>query len=183
MRQDLRFAIRMLRKQPGFTAIAVLTLALGIGATAAVVGLVQETLLTPPPYRDPARLVLIEQARAGDRTSAHNQGWTPAQWLDWKSKARSFKSIAAYDWSFDFLVQSDGSASLEGMWVTPEYFRVTGLHPLMGRIFGSYDTRPGATPVVILGYDVWQRRFGGDPAVIGRKIHISRRDTPPVVVG
>jgi hypothetical protein len=183
MLSDLRFAARMLLKQPGFTLIAVLTLALGIGATAAVFSLIQGVLLTPPPYRDPARLVLIPEARSDGQPVTEARGWTPAQWMEWKKKAASFESLAAFEWSFNFLVLSDGSESLEGMYVTPDYFRVVGLQPMLGRTFVHSEAEQRSAPVVILGYDVWQRKFGGDPKVIGRKIRISRQDTPPVVIG
>jgi putative ABC transport system permease protein len=183
MIQDLRFAVRLLLKQPGFTVIAVLTLALGIGATSAVFSMIQGVLLTPPPYRQPDRLVLIPAARSDGRPIEHAQGWAPMQWLEWQQKAKSFESIAAYDWSFNFLVLTDGSESLEGMYVTRDYFRVAGLQPLMGRTFLTSDVVKDAPPVIILGYEIWQRKFAGDPRILGRKVRISRSQTPPVVVG
>jgi len=184
MLQDLRFGMRMLLKQPGFTLVAVLTLALGVGATSAVFSLIQGVLLTPPPYQQPERLALLESARADGQQMPHPRGWAPEQWMDWQKRARSFDGIAAYDWSFNFLVLSDGSESLEGMWVTKDYFRVTGLHPLLGRTFAESETAnaPPAS-VIILGYNLWQRRFNGDPNIIGKTIHISRQDTPPKVIG
>src|SRR5581483_6056279 len=159
MLQDVRLAVRMLLKQPGFTLIAVLTLALGIGATSAVFSLIQGVLLTPPPYRDPGRLVLIPQARADGQPMVRVQGWTAKQWLHWQKRAQSLESIGAYDWTFNFLVLSDGSESLEGMLVTRDYFHAVGLQPLLGRTFVESETRPGANPVIILGYNVWQRKF------------------------
>src|SRR2546423_1535753 len=129
MLQDLRFAVRMLLKQPGFTAIAVLTLALGIGATAAVFSLVQGVLLTPPPYRRPERLALIPAARSDGKRMAP-QGWPAAQWMEWQKDAKSFDGIAAYAWTFSFLIGSDGSDSIEGMAVTKDYFRVLGMQPV-----------------------------------------------------
>src|SRR5580765_1118503 len=131
MLQDIRFALRTLRKRPGFTAIAALTLALGIGATAAVFSLVQGVLLTPPPYKAPERLVLVPSVRV-DSSGAERLEATPAiQWKDWQQKAVSFEGIAAYSWTFNFLVDDNGSASLSGMVVTPEYFHVTGLQPIL----------------------------------------------------
>jgi putative ABC transport system permease protein len=180
--QDVRFALRMLRKQPGFTAIAALTLALGIGATAAVFSLVQGVLLTPPPYRDPERLVLVPSVRV-DSQQVERLETTPAiQWMDWQKHATSFDGIAAYVWTFNFLVNSDGSESLDGMIVTPDYFRVVGVQPMLGRAFAEGDTVPPAA-VIILGYDCWQRRFNGDPAILGKTVHMSRRTTPPTVIG
>ena len=117
----------MLLKQPGFTSIAVLTLALGIGATSAVFSLIQGVLLTPPPYRQPQQLVLIPSARTDGQQMTRPRGWPAAQWMEWEREAKSFEAIAAYAWSFNFLVSADGSESLEGMAVTKDYFRVAGL--------------------------------------------------------
>ncbi|HXB73151.1 MAG TPA: hypothetical protein VNY05_33245 [Candidatus Acidoferrales bacterium] len=123
MIQDLRFAVRMLLKQPGFSLIAVLTLALGIGATSAVFSLIQSVLLTPPPYRQPQQLVLIHTARTDGRQLAGPQAWPAAQWMEWQKGAKSFEAIAAYAWSFGFLIRSDGSESLEECW-SPETISV-----------------------------------------------------------
>ena len=182
MHQDIRFALRTLRKRPGFTIVAALTLALGIGATAAVFSLVQGVLLTPPPYKEPDRLVLIPSVRV-DGNGAERLDSTPAiQWIDWQKNATSFDAIAAYGWTFSFLVDDSGSSSLSGMVATPEYFRVTGLQPIMGRGFTQEDVAP-PKPVVILGYDCWQRRFDGDPNIVGKTMRMARRDTPPTIIG
>jgi len=182
MFQDLRFGVRMLLKQPGFSLIAVLTLALGIGATSAVFSLIQGVLLTPPPYRQPDRLVLIPSARANGQQMERAQGWAAAQWMEWQKEAKSFDGIAAYAWSFNFLIRSDGSESIEGMLVTRDYFRVTGLQPVLGRTFVESEAKSTSPPVIILGYDLWQRKFNGDPHIIGKTVRISRQETPPTVI-
>src|SRR5437667_493038 len=111
--KDLRHGARMLLKQPGFTLIAVLTLALGIGATTVVFSLIQGVLLTPPPYPQPDRLVLVSPSRRdGER---YTRGWPAAQWQEWQTRSKSFESIAAYNWTFNFLVLPDGSQSVEGI--------------------------------------------------------------------
>src|SRR5580765_8289044 len=102
MLQDLRFALRLLRKQPGFSVVAILTLALGIGSTAAVFSLIQGALLTPPPYRDPQQLALIPVARAGGDGAALLRGWPAAQWTEWRTEAKSIESLAASSWTFNF---------------------------------------------------------------------------------
>src|SRR5262245_5439472 len=135
MFRDFRFGMRMLRTQPGFTLIAVLTLSLGIGATSAVFSLIEGVLLTPPPYRSPERLALISAARTDGQQAIPPQGWPAAQWMEWQKEAKSFEAIAAYGWTFNFLVQEEGSESLEGMVVTKDYFRMTGLEPQLGRSF------------------------------------------------
>ena len=120
MFQDLRFAVRMLVKRPAFAAVASLTLAIGIGATAAVFSLVQGVLLTSPPYQDPDRLVLIPSVRI-DSQQVERIEATPAVHVDGLAAAarQSFESIAAYVWTFNFVVDAEGSESFEGMVVTP----------------------------------------------------------------
>lgn len=183
MLRDVRFGLRMLLKQPSFSVIAVLTLALGIGATSAVFSLVQGVLLTPPPYPEPHRLVLIPPARPDGQDIARVRGWAAAQWMEWQKQSKTFESIAAYTWTFNFLILADGSESMEGMWVTRDYFRVAGLQPMMGRAFLEAETGSTPAPVIILGYELWQRKFNGDRHILGKTIRISRFDTPPRVIG
>ena len=174
MFDDVRYGWRKLRQEPSFTAIAVLTLALGIGATSAVFSLVQGVLLTPPPYRDPEQLVLVQRART-DGQPGPPQRWSAAQWLEWQRDSKSFEAMAGYAWSFNFLVSDEGSESLEGMFVSTDFFKVLGLEPLLGRTFQESETAFPAGQVIILGYDVWQRKFGGDPKIIGT----TGSDQPP----
>ena len=115
---ELRFAIRMLLKQPGFSLIAALTLALGIGATSAVFSLIQGVLLTPPPYQKPETLMLLQTARTDGQKMDSPRDWGAQQWMDWQKEAKSFAAIAAYDWLFNFLIRNDGSQSMQGMVVT-----------------------------------------------------------------
>src|SRR3984957_857658 len=183
MLPDLRFAIRMLLKQPGFSLIAVLTLALGIGATSAVFSLIQGVLLTPPPYRKPQQLVLVPTARTDGQTQENPRGWSAQQWTEWQKEAKSFEGIAAYGWTFNFLIRNDGSQSVEGMEVTKDYLQVLGLQPLRGRSFEESDIGTGPVKVILLGYEFWQRAFNGDPQIIGKTVHISRWEVPPTVIG
>ena len=103
--------------------------------------------------------------------------------MEWQKEAKSFDGIAAYAWTFNFLVRSEGSESIEGMVVTKDYFRVTGLEPVLGRTFVESETGAGPVRVIILGYELWQRKFNGDPQIIGKTVRISRWDTPPTVIG
>jgi putative ABC transport system permease protein len=182
MLKDLQFGVRMLLKQPGFTGVAVLTLALGIGATAAVFSLIQGVLLTPPPYRDPEQLVLIPAERSDGKPSGDKE-WAAAHWTAWAKDAKSIDSLAAYGWTFNFMVRGDGSESLEGLRVTRDYFRVLGLQPAIGRTFSEAEATPGGPPAIILGYDLWKQKFNGDPNIVGKTIRMSRQDTPPTVIG
>jgi len=182
MRDDLRYALRQLWKNPGFAAIATATLALGIGAAAAMFGLIQGVLLAKPPYADPDRLVLISPMRLDGKPYA--RGATIGQWLSWR-QARSVEPPAIYGWTFNFLVLPDGSQSIGGMFVTPSYFRVLGVRPILGREFADAElAKPGTPPTaIILGYDLWQRQFNGDPNIVGKTIRISRMPAPLPVVG
>jgi predicted permease len=179
---DARFALRQLRKNPGFAAAAVATLALGIAAAAAMFGLIQGVLLTPPPYADPGRLVLISPARLDGRS--YTSGNSIGQWTQWRTEAQSFEP-AMYRWTFNFLVLPDGSESLSGMVVTPNFFRVAGLRPVLGReLTGAEAGRPKVPPTgIMLGYELWQRKYHGDPEIIGKAIVISRQPAPLPVVG
>src|SRR5713226_9666079 len=183
MRRDMRFAIRMLLKQPGFRLIAILTLALGIGATSAVFSLIQGVLLTPPPYKEPQQLVLVPTARTDGKKEENPRGWPSQQWMEWQKEAKSFEGIAAYGWTFNFLIRNEGSQSIEGMVVTKDYLPVMGLQPVLGRSFEESDIGTGPVKVILLGYEFWKRTFNSDPQIIGKTVHISRWEVPPTVIG
>jgi putative ABC transport system permease protein len=183
MKRDLRFAIRMLLKQPGFSLIAVLTLALGIGVTSAVFSLIQGVLLTPPPYKKPQQLVLVQSARTDGQKAENPRGWPAEQWLEWQKQAKSFSGIAGYFWRFNFLIRNDGSQSIQGMAVSKDYLQIMGLHPVVGRGFAEQDFAQGPTKVILLGYEFWQRTFNGDPQIIGKTVRISRSEVPPTIIG
>ncbi len=181
--RDVRFGLRMLRKNPGFTTIAVLMLAVGIGATAAVFDLVQGVLLTPPPYARPDRIVLITPERLDRQPYAGSLDGE--QWLGWRTEAKSYDAMAGYGWEFCFVVRPDGSQPVEGQKVTRDYFRVMGVKPLLGREFVDSDgdavTGESMPTVILIGYNLWQRMFNGDPAIIGKTIQLRRNGgTPPI---
>jgi putative ABC transport system permease protein len=183
MIEDLRYALRQLRKNPGFAAAAVMTLALGIGAAAAMFGLIQGVLLSPPPYSRPDRVVLLSPARIDKEP--YTQGSTLGQWIDWRTASRTVDAPALYRWTFNFLVLPDGSESLGGMVVTKDYFKVLGLKPVLGREFTDADAGRPKVPstAIILGYDLWQRKFNANPSIVGTTVRISRFPAPLQVVG
>ncbi|MEM9555415.1 MAG: ABC transporter permease [Acidobacteriota bacterium] len=183
MVQDFKIGLRMLSKRPGFTALAVLTLALGIGSTTAVFSLIEGVLLTPPPYAEPERLVLVEPARPDGDIDRAAPDWAQDQWATWQEQLTSLESVAAYRWTFSFLVSDEGSTSLEGMSVSEGYFEVTDLAPIKGRAFEAADRAEGAAPVVIIGYDFWQTSLGGDPEIVGKPLELSRWETLPTIIG
>jgi putative ABC transport system permease protein len=182
MLEDIRYAFRQLRKNPGSAALVVATLGFGIGAAAAMFGLIQGVLLSPPPYADPSRLVLLSPSRMDGQP--YQQDPRVAHLIAWR-QARTFEAPAMYQWTFNFLVRDDGSESLGGMVVTTNYFRTLGVQPLLGREFTDSDaSRPNVPPTaVILGHDLWRRKFGGDPQIIGKSIRISRLPAALPVVG
>ena len=179
---DLKFAIRQLIRNPRYAFLAVLTLAIGIGATSAVFGLIQGVLLSPPPYAQPDRLVLISPERIDGQT--YNGESTVGQFVEWRQAAKSIETLASYFWTFNFLILPEGSESVEGMVVTKDYFKVLGLKPVLGREFAASDIGAGNSQptAIILGHDLWQKRFQGDKDIIGKPVRISRMG-PLQVVG
>ena len=139
MFRDIKVGARMLLKRRGFSLIVILTLALGIGATSAVFSLIQGVLLTPPPYENPERLALVTSEFL-EGQEGRPPDWAAEQWLDWREQSELFETLAAYLWTFNFVVSDDGSESLEGMQVTHNYFQVTGLEPVIGRVFECLES-------------------------------------------
>ena len=180
---DLRYGLRMLWKSPSFTVIAALTLALGIGATSAVFSLIQGVLLNPPPYQKPQQLMLIQSARTDGKKMDSPRGWAAQQWLEWNEKVKSFQGMAGYNWTFNFLIRDDGSQSMQGMEISKDYFHLLGLKMALGHGFDDSDFGQGHVKSIVLGYEFWQRAFGGDKNIIGKAVHISRWDSLPVVIG
>ena len=180
---DLRYGLRMFWKSPAFSVIAALTLALGIGATSAVFTLIQGVLLTPPPYQKPQQLMLIPAGRTDGKKMDSTRGWPAQQWMEWNEKAGSFQGMAGYDWTFNFLIRNDGSQSMQGMDVSKDYFRLMGLKTVLGHGFDDSDFGQGHVKSILLGYEFWQRAFGGDREIIGKTVRISRWDSSPVVIG
>jgi putative ABC transport system permease protein len=180
MIEDIRDALRQLLKRPGFTVLAVTTLALGIGAAAAMLGLIQGVLLSPPPYASPDRLVLVSQTRIDGQP--YNQRPTIGLWTTWRQSSQTLESLALFRWTFNFLVLPDGSESLGGMVVSQDYFKVLGLEPQLGRTFVDSEAgRPKSPPsAIILGHELWKRRFNSNPNIIGTPVRLSR--LPPLTV-
>lgn len=163
--QDVRFAARMLVKRRGFSAIAILTLALGIGASTAIFSVVHSVLLRPLPYPEADRILqLYETAKGGLSTLS------PANFLDWKREARLFQSMAAYRPGSVTLTGGAEAERLPCAFVDADLFAVLRVPPLMGRALEAADTRVGAAPSVVLGHGLWLRRFGGDPNILGRTL-------------
>src|SRR5262245_26957877 len=175
---DLRHGLRLLRQSPAFTLIAVVTLALGIGANTAIFSMVDAVILRPLPYNDPDRLVMIWE----DSSLAGFPKNTPApgNYNDWRRMSRSLMDIAATRGASASLNGEGAPEQAAGRAVTGNFLAVLGVQPLVGRGISDEDDRTGA-PVVVISHGLWQRRFGGDRHVIGRKILLN--DSPYEIIG
>ena len=171
--QDLRYAFRMLRCSPGFTAVAVLTLALGIGANTAVFSVVDTVLLRPLPYPDSKRLVQMWSTNA----NTNRWGiWTAyPRFLDWRRLATTFEDMAAVRFWVINLSGGDHPEALHVVVTSSRLFQVLRVQPLLGRTFLLEEDQPGHDHVIILSHGLWQRRFGSDPTVIGRAVDIDQQ--------
>jgi predicted permease len=172
--QDIRFALRTFRKNPGFTAVALLTLALGIGANTAIFSVVNAVLIRALPYEQPESLVVlwgnVQRAVVERRGSSYPDA------ADWRAQNRSFEDLAPFDGiTHTISGRGDEPERVNGELVTPAYFKLLRIQPLVGRVFEESESRPGAPLNVVLGHGLWMRRFGGRPSVVGSAITLSDR--------
>jgi putative ABC transport system permease protein len=165
--QDVRYGARMLTKHKAFTGIAVVTLALGIGANTAIFSVVNELLLRPLGYRDAERIVMLWEVSPEGR---HQNTTSRANFRAWRAQNTSFAQVAAFSDQRLNLTGDGEPEELSVQFATPELFKVLGVDPLLGRTFLADDDRPDNTPVAVLSYALWQRRFGGQPNVVGQAI-------------
>ncbi|MGH9840538.1 MAG: ABC transporter permease [Blastocatellia bacterium] len=177
--QDLRYGARMLMKKPGFTLIAVITLALGIGANTAIFSVVNSVLLRPLPFRESERLTTFWLVPPNE--APRDMEWTEGLFAFLREHNRTYESLAAYDSEGFNLTGKDRAERLKGATVTHDFFRVLQQEPLLGRVFLPREDAPGNNNVIILSYQLWQQRFGGDPALIGQSLKLN--NVPTVVVG
>src|SRR5947207_2856093 len=168
MFKNLRFALRQLLKQWGFTAIAVLTLALAIGATTAVLSLVNTLLIRPLPYRERQQLVLLLQHFKSQ--SLERIPVSPPEFVDYKTRAHSFEALGAFDYTNFNLAGEDKSERISGATVTRRLFPLLAVSPIKGRFFEAEQCTLGRDDVVIISARLWQRRFNSDPQIIGTKL-------------
>jgi putative ABC transport system permease protein len=177
--QDLRYGLRQLRRNLGFTVVAVLTLALGIGANTAIFSVVNTVLLQPLPYRDADRLVMVW---GYDRPHGYSTDQvSPPDFRDWQSQNRVFEAMAGSTDVMYTLTGAGEPAPITGYEFSAEYFRVLGVAPLIGRTFAPEEEQEGKNHVVVLGYRLWQSRLGADPSLVGKTITLD--GAPYTVVG
>jgi len=176
--QDLRYGLRMLAKNPGFTAVALLALALGIGANTAIFSVVNGVLLRPLPYPEPGRLMKIYEKTAEFGQSSVSY----PDFLDWQREVRSFKGMAAYRRN-DFNFTGSGQPEhLQGELVSATLLPVLGVNPLLGRNFLPQEDQEGARGVVMLTYGLWKKRFGSDPNILGKTMTLNAKDYTVIAV-
>ncbi len=169
--QDLRYGVRQLLRSPGFTAVAIITLALGIGANTAIFSFVDAVLLEPLPYPHPERIVSVWEKPPG----GHRNVISTLNFLDWKRQNRCFQFISAVEWDTVTLTGSGEPEQLNAQRVSAPYFNVLGVGAALGRTFAPGEDQLGKDQEVVLSNRVWQSRFGGDPKIIGRKITLDAK--------
>jgi len=176
-RRDLRYGLRMLRRSPGFTAVVVLTLALGIGAATSIFSVVKAVILSPLPFRQPENLVHLweghEHYHRGDQ--AYFSSARPGSLFDWRQQSNSFQNITAYRWRPRLLTDSKPAELVEAQDVYDQFFETLGTPPQLGRTLQAHDYEPAAPNVVVISNAMWIKHFGGDPAMIGRRISLDRQ--------
>ncbi len=177
--QDLRYGVRILLKQPGFTLVAVITLALGIGANTAIFSLVNSILLRPLPFRDPDRIVRLIQA--SPKLGLPTWGVSQAGYAAYREQNRSFESIAIYTTTATNLTGAGEPERLPMATVTADFFKVFGVNPLLGRTFVEGEDVKDKNQVCVISHAFWQRRFGGDPNVVGKTLSLN--NMPTQIVG
>jgi len=166
--QDLRYGARMLVRKPGFTLVATITLALGIGANTAIFSVVNAVLLRSLPFSEPDRLIILtEKDREGARMGAAYPNYQ-----DWRARAQSFEDMAAFRAQTFNLTGVDNPVRLQGRTVNWNLFQLLGVKPQLGRTFVEQDDQVGAPPTALISHGVWQEKFGGDPALIGRPVRL-----------
>jgi putative ABC transport system permease protein len=177
--QDVRYGLRQLKRNPGFTAVAVITLALGIGATTAIFTVVNAVLLRPLPYPHPEELVYVQKNLPppyGINPYAGNR-----EFAAWRNQSRTLMPVAAYMYTWFNLTGGGEPERITCGLATASFFALLGVRPALGRTFLPQEDRPGGPPVAILSYALWKRRFGSDPSVVGRGVNLD--DKTYTVVG
>jgi putative ABC transport system permease protein len=166
--RDLKFSIRSLLKRPTLTIIAIMTLAVGIGANSAIFSCINALLLKPLPFPDPDRIVALWE-KLPSRGLPRNEV-AVANYLDWRAQNKTFEQLGIYRWWSANLTGADSPERVQGFQVTPNFLNIVGVKPFMGRGFSAEEEQPGKDAVALLTYSLWQRRFGADPNIVNKTI-------------
>jgi putative ABC transport system permease protein len=175
---DLEYALRAIRRQPGLSVVVALTLAFGLAVNATVLGMMDALLFRPFPFRDYERLVVLWETRRG---ATERQTVAPASFLDWRRRARSLELLAAWEWWDATLGGREEPERVQAYRVSFGFFELLGITPAIGRTFTPGEERPGEHRRVVIGDGLWKRRFGADPAVVGRELLLDAE--PYTIVG
>jgi putative ABC transport system permease protein len=172
--QDVKFGARVLLKSPAFTAVAVLVVALGVGANTAIFSVVNAVLLRPLPFEEPEQLVRVFGTNA--RRNSFRRPHSFPNFADLRAQNASFEAMSAYTGTTGALSTGDAPEQITGVSATGEIFRVLRTKPALGRLISPEDERAGGSPSLVISHGLWQRRFGGDPSVVGRHVKLDGRD-------
>lgn len=176
---DVRYALRLMRKSPGFAALAILVVGLGVGATSSIFAVVRAVLIEPLPFPEPHRLVVLHSL---DLATGSEGVFSFPDFRDLRGGSRSVEEMAAFGEESLILGGDDGAERALGELATPAYFSLLGAEPMLGRSFTTEETYPPVSePVALVGYDLFRRRFGGDPSVVGSRVRLN--DVPFTIVG
>jgi putative ABC transport system permease protein len=174
LQQDFFYGLRTLKKSPGFTIAALVTLTLGIGATSAIFSVVDAVLLRPLPFRDPSRLVMVYEDKS--QLGFPRDTPAPGNYADWTRQNQIFQDIAAVSWQvYNLSGKDEEPEKLEGEHATANLFRTLGVDAQLGRVFLPEEDRPGAAHVVLISHDLWKRRYAGERSIVGREILLNDR--------
>ena len=179
LRQDLAYGLRGLARNPGFAVVVILTLALGIGANTAIFSVVHGVLVRPLPYKTPERLVILKQA--APKIGEDSFGFSVLDFTDFREKTRAFSALSEYHSMWFILLGRPEPERVQTGVVSDNFFDVLGVKALLGRTFLPGEDKPGAAPVLLLSYNLWQKSFAGDPNVVGQVFQMN--DKPHTVVG
>src|SRR5580700_5913072 len=177
--QDLRYGARMLLRNPGFAIVAILTLAIGIGANVVIFSIVNGVLLKPLPFRDSGRVVTIWETDANRNVTRGTA--SAAEFLDWRDMNHVFEELSAWRALYFTITGSGEPEQVWGSQVSGNFFRMLRVSPILGRDFTAEDEQPGHEQVVILSYGLWQRHYGGDASIVGKSILVDEQ--PFTVIG
>src|SRR5207248_11204571 len=178
--QDLRYGLRILRKSPGFSAVAVLILAIGIGANTAVFSVVNAVLLKPLAYRDPDRIVTVSNlSTSREAPTALSKQVSVPDFQDWHDQSSSFEAMAYYSSRETAVIRGSTADYARITSVSPEFIGVFAVEPLIGRSFAVEEMKPGAGGAALISYTYWQSHFGGDPHALGQTVRCP--DSKPIV--
>ena len=175
--KNLIYSLRMLSKRPSLTLVAIIAIALGIGANTAIFSVVNTVLLQPLPYERPQELVTLVIERRDQAPDGIGGTFSVPDFLDIQQQSKTLQYVATYQRSGTMVTEGGEPERLIGAAVTADYFPLLGVKPVLGRVFTRDEDKPGAPQVIVLSYGLWQRRFGGDPNIIGREVNLGGKTT------